>query len=170
MVFLQAASTKRYRLATRPCKFWFCNLARVGRPFGQGLSLDLLLNIILRPECWSGRVSNPQPPAPENDALPLSNPSHISTTYGPHTNHIPTTYQPHTNHIPTTYQPHMGHIPTTYQPHTNHIPTTYQPHTDHIRTTYRPDQLVHYNHVYTPVHNGWLCRTGNQKVQLGIVV
>ena len=30
MVFLRAGSTWRYRLATRRCKFWLCNLARVG--------------------------------------------------------------------------------------------------------------------------------------------
>ena len=28
--FLRAGSAWRYRLATRRCKFWFCNLARVG--------------------------------------------------------------------------------------------------------------------------------------------
>ena len=32
--FLRAGATWRYRLATRRCKFWFCNLARVGVPFG----------------------------------------------------------------------------------------------------------------------------------------
>ena len=35
--FLQAGSTWRYRLATRRCKFWFCNLARVGSVVWQGL-------------------------------------------------------------------------------------------------------------------------------------
>ena len=42
-VFLRAGSTWRYRLATRRCKFWFCNLTRVdfefGLPFCQGFTV-----------------------------------------------------------------------------------------------------------------------------------
>ena len=35
--FLWAGSTWRYRLATRRCKFWFCNLAQVGSTVWPGL-------------------------------------------------------------------------------------------------------------------------------------
>ena len=43
--FLWSDSTWRYRLATRPCKFWFCNLARVGLSWEYRLARALHLTI-----------------------------------------------------------------------------------------------------------------------------
>ena len=43
--FLRSDSTWRSRLATRPCKFWFCNLARVGLSWEYRLARALHVTI-----------------------------------------------------------------------------------------------------------------------------